>query len=66
MYKMFKRVAALFLIFICALTAYFLMPADTRADVSPQKGMHSMPPTGKVKALVIRVGFKDYPLYVEN
>lgn len=63
---MFKRVSALFLIIICAVTASFLMPEKANADVSPEKGMHSMPATGTVKALVIRVGFKDYPLYVEE
>ena len=63
---MFKRVFALFLISICAVMASVFMPAETRADVSTQKGMHSMPSIGTVKALVIRVGFEDYPLYLEK
>lgn len=63
---MFKGVSALFLIMIFALTASFLMPSEAMADVSPKKGMHSMPSTGTVKALAIRVGFKDYPLFIEE
>ena len=63
---MFRRVSALFLIIISALGAFIFMPQITRAEVSPAQGMHSMPSTGKVKSLVIRVGFKDYPLYTEE
>ena len=66
MREMIRRVFTLFLIMLFTVAAVFFLPAIVKADVSPAKGKHSMPATGNVKALAIRVGFKDYPLYTEE
>ena len=64
--EMSRKIVTGILILICTLAAGIFFPAVTRADVSPAPGKHSMPSVGNVKALAIRVGFKDYPLYTEE
>ncbi len=63
---MIRKLLTFFLIFIFGTLTSLLFAVNAKAEVSPIRGHHSMPSIGTVKALVIRVGFEDYPLYEKD